>query len=195
MTKKMLVKTESVDMTWGRVLGSDGWGEGELVQRNQCEWIFPSKTFFFFFLLKCHLTPIQLTNTHTDKLENTQYSLLWYLRGETEELPTRNLWVIPGFLHFFPSLSLSLLRTSALPHLAKELTLCWAAETELKATSRFESCWKKLTQLHILWHALQSLLSVWLHDTLLHCLSLSNPTKMNREWDIAPACLDKMLDW
>lgn len=24
MTKKMLVKTESVDMTWGRVLGSDG---------------------------------------------------------------------------------------------------------------------------------------------------------------------------
>lgn len=45
MTKKMLVKTESVDMMGGRV-GEQvgGWEEGELVQRNWFKWIFSSKT-------------------------------------------------------------------------------------------------------------------------------------------------------
>lgn len=93
---------ESSGVTWVR-------REGELVQINRCEWIFPSKTnamFFcwFFFVAKVskRKLPSNFLNTHrhsrnTDKLENTQYSFLWYLRGETEESPAKNSWVIPGF--------------------------------------------------------------------------------------------------
>lgn len=64
MTKKMLVKTESVDMTGegGRCWESDGGGGGGggWCKETGCEFIFPSKTggkkamfFLGFVLLKC----------------------------------------------------------------------------------------------------------------------------------------------
>lgn len=87
MTKKMLVKTESVDMI-------DGWMDGWVSERvgeweSWCKETDLNESFhqkwkrrvFFVkvsFLTELKEPPIHLLNTqtHTDKLENTQYSFL-----------------------------------------------------------------------------------------------------------------------
>lgn len=89
MTKKMLVKTESVDMTWG-VAGRGGgfWGVMSEERESWCKgrdvnesFLKKQKKAMFSFLLKCHFNRVKKkpsssffthTHTHTDKLENTQ---------------------------------------------------------------------------------------------------------------------------
>lgn len=178
----MLVKTESVDMTWERVLGSGGWGEGELVQRNRCEWIFPTKTempcFFvlFFPLLKSHFNLVKkktshpasshsLRNAHTyiDKLENTQYSFLWYPRGDTQ-ITCKEFVVIPGFLNVFPPLS------PESRSRGKGTPFGPSSRNSIKSCKQVWILQKKLTWLHILWRHTKEPLPVGQHDTLLHCL-------------------------
>lgn len=163
MTKKMLVKTESVDMTWGRVLGSDGWGEGELVQRNRCERIFPSKTekpcFFSQMKLPSNFLTHRHSQTHTQARKHPNIPSCDFSE-ERQELLSRNLWAIPGFLNYFLSLSPENISV------ATSGTLFVQSSRNRIKSHGFESCWKLG---YTFFDTLRSL-PVWQHDTLLNFL-------------------------
>lgn len=112
MTKKMLVKTESVDMTWG-VAGRGGgfWGVMSEERESWCKgrdvnesFLKKQKKAMFSFLLKCHFNRVKkkpsssfFTHTHTQTSWKTP-KFLPVITQERRELPSRNSWVIPGFL-------------------------------------------------------------------------------------------------
>lgn len=78
MTKKMLVKTESVDMTWGR---GEFWGRTGEERESWCKETNVNESFhqkhksLFFFFFKSNQTSIQLLDTQT--LTNTHTQTSW----------------------------------------------------------------------------------------------------------------------
>lgn len=133
-------------LIWTR--GGLGAQMGELVQKNRCDSLNQKQKCHFLLksLTKSKETLIQpLThrhsNTHMDRWAWITAKIpCCGTSGKTVESSAWNLWVIPGFLIVFASLSLSLLRASLMPqrnsHCAEQ------REQKVTSTSRFKYCWK-----------------------------------------------------
>lgn len=134
MTKKMLVKTESVDMTWGGGVGGQMGEERESwckeTDVNEC---FHKKQNFFFFPKVFNLVKRNSHPTHRHSHIQTDRQTSWKtpkipcrdISGETEGISRKEFVGNSWFSNCFsPSLS-----PESITDATKELTLCRAAET------------------------------------------------------------------